>query len=164
MSAQLRPEPGVVIIDLYCRISQDYDGTLRSVEDQEALGRLWVAERSELGYQVGKVFRDHALSGWNPKVNRPEFNELMVRLETGASQGIWVRNLDRFTRKMGEAVRLADAAKAGAIVGHVDGSYEGEEVEGRGARTIQRELAGLRPARLRPEARGMGSGGSPGAG
>lgn len=124
MSAQLRPELGVVIIDLYCRISQDYDGTLRSVEDQEALGRLWVAERSQLGYQVGKVFRDHALSGWNPKVNRPEFNELMVRLESGISQGIWVRNLDRFTRKMGEAVRLADAAKAGAIVGHVDGSYD----------------------------------------
>jgi site-specific DNA recombinase len=133
MNAQLAAEPGVVVIDLYCRISKDYDGTLRSVEDQEALGRMWVADRAELGYVVGKVFRDHALSGWNPKVNRPDFNELMVRLETGVSQGIWVRNLDRFTRKMGEAVRLADAAKAGAIVGHVDGSYDLTTATGLGA-------------------------------
>lgn len=105
-----------IVIDLYCRISRDYDGTLRSVEAQEAQGREWIARHAHEGYVLGEVFRDHALSGWNPKIVRPGFVALMDRLESGVSGGIWVRDLDRFTRKLDEAERLLKAAALGAIV------------------------------------------------
>lgn len=113
-----------IVIDLYCRISKDYDGTLRSVEDQEAMGRAWIAEHAHLGYVLGEVHRDHALSAWNPKVKRAAFNRLMARLESGAAQGLWVRDLDRFSRKMDEAERLVRVAKAGAVIVARHSSYD----------------------------------------
>lgn len=113
-----------VVIDLYCRISRDYDGTLRMVEAQEEQGRAAIAANAHLGWVLGKVHRDHALSGWNPKVVRPAFNDLMARLESGAAQGVWVRDLDRFTRKMGEAERLLELAVAGAVVAAGHSSYD----------------------------------------
>jgi site-specific DNA recombinase len=150
-----------IIIDLYCRISKDYDGTLRAVEDQEALGRAWIAEHAHEGYVLGRVFRDHALSGWNPKVSRPDWEECMTRLETGAAQGVWVRDLDRFTRKLAEAERLLIAAEAGALViaGHssydfstargkrgfredaVDAAYESDRISERSSRGKRSKVA-----------------------
>jgi DNA invertase Pin-like site-specific DNA recombinase len=122
-------------LDLYCRISKDYDGTLRSVEDQEVQGREEVARA---GHLVGAVFRDHALSAWDPKVERPEFNELMERLESGAADGVWVRNLDRFTRKVREGERLLEAAKAGALVLSSDSNYD--LTTARGVRSFREDM------------------------
>lgn len=118
-----------VVIDLYCRISKDYDGTLRAVEDQEALGLEFIAQHP--GYVLGKVHRDHALSGWDPKVVRPDWDELMTRLESGAAGGVWVRDLDRFTRKLHEAERLLQAAEAGAIVASGHSSYDFSTARGK---------------------------------
>jgi site-specific DNA recombinase len=128
-----------IVIDLYCRISKDYDGTLRSVEDQEAQGRAWVVEHAHLGYILGQVHRDHALSAWNPKVTRPSFLALMERLETGAAHGVWVRDLDRFTRKMEEGERLLKAANNGTMVasGH-QGKHE--LTTARGKRNFREEM------------------------
>ena len=112
------------VIDIYCRISRDNDGTLRSVEAQEAACRAAVAEQAHQGWTVGSVHRDHALSAWNPKVRRPEFEELMTRLRSGEADGVMIRNLDRFTRKMSEGELLLDVAKAGRIVVALDGSYD----------------------------------------
>jgi site-specific DNA recombinase len=117
------------IIDLYCRISKDYDGTLRAVEDQEEMGRAWLAEHP--GYALGKVYRDHALSGWNPKVVRPEWEECMARLESGEADGVWVRDLDRFTRKLSEAERLLQAAEAGSVVIARHSSYDFSTARGK---------------------------------
>jgi DNA invertase Pin-like site-specific DNA recombinase len=120
-----------VVLDLYCRISKDYDGTLRAVEDQEEQGRAWVEAHAYLGYVLGVVYRDHALSGWNPKVERPEWNELMGRLESGQAGGVWVRDLDRFTRKLSEAERLLQAAESGAIVVAGHSAYDLTTARGR---------------------------------
>ena len=112
-----------IVIDLYCRISADYDGTLRVVEDQEEQGREWIEAHAHLGYVLGMVHRDPFLSGWNPKVVRPSWDELMARLESGAAQGVWVRDLDRFTRKPHEAERLVQLVdEKGVLVtaGHSD--------------------------------------------
>lgn len=119
-SATERP----TIIDIYCRISRDYDGTLRSVEAQEEACRAAIAAHAHEGWEAGKVFRDHALSAWNPKVHRPDFDELMTRLESGEADGVIVRNLDRFTRKMIEGERLLNVAKQGRIVVALDGRYD----------------------------------------
>jgi DNA invertase Pin-like site-specific DNA recombinase len=115
---------GVIVIDIYCRISRDYDGTLRSVEAQEEQGRAWIAEHAHEGYVVGQVHRDHAKSAWNPRVVRPSFNDLMARLEAGEAHGVWVRNLDRFTRKPMEGEKLLEYAERGTIVLAGDGHYD----------------------------------------
>jgi len=123
----------VIVLDLYCRISVDYDGTLRAVGDQEAEGRAWVKAHAHEGYVLGKVHRDHALSGWKRNVVRPSFDQLMERLETGACDGVWFRDLDRFTRKMEEALRLLKVADRGALVIGSDGRYDLTTAAGRSA-------------------------------
>jgi DNA invertase Pin-like site-specific DNA recombinase len=98
-------------MDIYCRISQDYDGSLRSVESQEEDCRDAIEDND--GWTLGKVFRDHALSAWDPKVERPEFDLLMTRLESGESDGVMVYDLTRFTRKPMEGERLLALASRG---------------------------------------------------
>lgn len=110
-----------IIIDLYCRISRDYDGTTRSVDSQEADGRYAIGE--EPGWAVGEVHKDHALSAWNPKVKRKNWEALMTRLESGQAQGVWVYDLSRFTRKPLEGERLIALADRGVIVLSAENTY-----------------------------------------
>jgi len=102
------------VVDLYCRVSEDYDGDggLRSVDDQEFEGTEFV---QNLGccYSVGEVFKDPDLSGWNKKVVRPEFNACMVRLRRGQSDALWVYDISRFSRKPAEGEALIEAAERG---------------------------------------------------
>lgn len=131
MSAVLQeetPARAIFVFDLYCRMSVGDDGTVFKCEDQERTGRQDVAEWArEKGLsfgptghvQIGEVIYDHARSAWKLGVERKGFERIMDRAEAGDSQGVWVRDVDRYTRKMHEAVRIADAGKGGAIVlGH----------------------------------------------
>src|SRR5687767_14633576 len=106
MTPTRRPK-GPKIIDIYARISQDYDGDggERSVESQEEDCRDAIEDEHD-DWQVGKVFKDPAKSAWNPKVERPQFNQLMARLESGEADGVMVYDLTRFTRKPIEGERL----------------------------------------------------------
>lgn len=127
------PPCGFLVIDLYCRMSEGDDGTVYKCEDQEAQGR-WTVERwaesngftfgPEGQVRVGVVRYDHNLSAWKHNVIRHSFIEVMDRLEAGESQGVWFRDVDRFTRKMHEAVRIADLAQAGAHVLSYTSSYD----------------------------------------
>ena len=121
----------IIVIDLYCRISRDYDGTLRKVEAQEVQGRGWIKDHAHEGYVLGQVHRDHALSGWRRNVKRPSFDKLMERLESGACDGVWFRDLDRYTRKMEEALHLLKVADRGAVVLGSDGKYDLTTASGR---------------------------------
>lgn len=104
------------VIDLYCRVSEDYDGDggLRSVDDQELDGREFVEDDLPCCYRVGEVFKDPDLSGWQPRVIRPDFIRCMERLTAGTSNGLWVYDISRFTRKPKEGEPLIDAADSGA--------------------------------------------------
>lgn len=117
------------IIDIYCRISQDYEGNTRSVDSQEDDGRADVEARH--GCVVGVVHKDHAKSAWSPKVIREEWNALMARLESGAAHGVWVYDLSRFTRKPIEGERLIEAARRGLLVLSADSSYDLTTADGR---------------------------------
>src|SRR5262245_46673319 len=97
MSRQQRQERRT--IDIYCRISRDYDGTLQSVESQEEDCRVAIEDRAGDGWEVGQVHRDHAKSAWDPRVERPNFKALMARLRSGDADGVMVYDLSRFTRK-----------------------------------------------------------------
>jgi DNA invertase Pin-like site-specific DNA recombinase len=120
------------VMDIYARISVDYDGTTRSVESQEEDCR-WAVQDDHPDWRVGEVFRDHAKSGWDPKVYRPEFEALMARLESGASQGVMVYDLTRFTRKPIEGERLLALAKRGVTICSITTSYNLTTADGRAA-------------------------------
>jgi DNA invertase Pin-like site-specific DNA recombinase len=123
----------VKIIDLYCRISEDYDGDggTRSVDDQEADGRLTLAESGVCCYQVGEVWKDPDLSAWNRRVTRPEFGKMMERLRSREADGVWFYDATRFSRKPEEGQPLLDLAEDGLIVLSGESEYDLREPEGR---------------------------------
>ena len=47
---------------------------------------------------------------------RPDFELLMSRLESGASDGVWIYGVSRFSRKMTEGERLVAAASRGILL------------------------------------------------
>jgi DNA invertase Pin-like site-specific DNA recombinase len=82
---------------------------------------------------VGKIFKDNSKSAWNPKVVRKDWEELMRRLEAGASDGVWVLDLTRFSRKVIEGERLVEAARRGRLVWSQAGEYNLTTADGRKA-------------------------------
>lgn len=104
----------VIIIDLYCRVSEDYDGDGgdRSVNDQEEDGQEFVG-RQGCCHRVGQVFKDPDRSAWQKNSVRPDFNECMARLAAGESDGVWVPDITRFSRKPEEGHHLIAAADRG---------------------------------------------------
>jgi len=105
---------GKPIIDLYARLSKAADGSTINVDEQEEIGKADIERR---GGVVGRVFkRDNSKSAWNPKVVRPDWLELMERLESGDSAGVWVLDLTRFTRKPKEGEWLIEVAQEGVLV------------------------------------------------
>ncbi len=115
-------------IDKYCRISESYDGTTRSVDDQDVLGTASIEER---GHVVGETFKDPFKSGWRKDVRRPEFELLMARALARQSDGLWVYDLTRFTRKPAEGEPLLELADRGFIVLSEDGEYDLSRADGR---------------------------------
>jgi len=83
------------VLDVYARLSYAADGSMINVDDQIEQCEERLAAR---GAVVGERFKDNSLSAWNPKVVRKDFNRLMDRLETGASDGVVVLDLTQFTR------------------------------------------------------------------
>lgn len=116
----------VKIIDLYCRISDDQDGSggLRDVDDQEADGRMYIGELEICCYVIGEVWKDPDKSAWRKGVVRPEFNMLMERLEGGEADGMWVYDLTRFSRKPIEGERLIEIAERGLVILSGDSQYD----------------------------------------
>src|SRR4051812_10596986 len=98
-----RTQTGPLVIDVYARISHSADGSTRSVDGQVEDCSFEVTDR---GAVVGEVFRDNSRSAWNPKVVRPEWEALMLRLESGACDGVMLYDATRFSRKIREGERL----------------------------------------------------------
>ncbi|MFF4600115.1 recombinase family protein [Amycolatopsis sp. NPDC001319] len=110
------------MLDVYARVSRLGDDRQRSVEGQVADCR---ARLEDIGAKVGKVLdADRGRSAWNPRVQRPDWDELMQRLETGASDGVVVFDLARFSRRPIEGERLIDAAERGLLVLDSEGEFD----------------------------------------
>jgi DNA invertase Pin-like site-specific DNA recombinase len=116
-------EQRTLVIDIYARISKAKDGRTISVQEQDEDCRAAIEEHDRDGWVVGMSFLDHALSGWSPKVRRPEWEALMERLESGKSDGVMVYDLTRFTRKPIEGERLIAVAERGLIVSSLENTY-----------------------------------------
>jgi site-specific DNA recombinase len=101
-------------LDVYARVSRKGDERQRPVEGQVAdcLARL-----EGLGHEVGEVHdQDRGKSAWRPGVKRPGWDALMARLESGATGGVIVFDMARFTRRPIEGERLIAAAERGMVV------------------------------------------------
>jgi DNA invertase Pin-like site-specific DNA recombinase len=107
------------VIDLYTRVSRLSDARMLSTEGQEADCRARVREA---GARVGQVHSDPGRSAWNPAVRRPGWDTLMQRIESGATGGVCVFDLARFTRRPIDGERLIAAAERGLIV--LDSEHE----------------------------------------
>jgi site-specific DNA recombinase len=117
-----------LMLDIYARVSRLGDDRQRStggqVEDCEA--RI-----EERGAQVGEVHVDSGRSAWNPRVKRPAWERLMSRLEAGATGGVVVFDMARFSRRPIEGERLILAAERGLVVLDSEGEYDLTTANGR---------------------------------
>jgi site-specific DNA recombinase len=134
-----------LILDIYARVSRLGDDRQRStggqVEDCEAR----IAER---GAQVGEVHIDSGRSAWNPRVKRPDWERLMSRLEAGATGGVVVFDMARFSRRPIEGERLILAAERGLVVLDSEGEYDLTTANGRKAFRDQLNAAAYESDRL----------------
>lgn len=115
-------------MDIYARLSKAANGETIKIDDQV---ELCVEKLADRGAVVGEVFKDNSLSAWQPKVVRPEWNELMRRLESGESDGVMVYDLFRFSRKVMEGERLVELAARGVRVWALSGEYDLTTADGR---------------------------------
>jgi site-specific DNA recombinase len=118
-----------LMLDIYARVSRLGDDRQRStggqVEDCEAR----IEERG--APQVGEVHVDSGRSAWNPRVKRPDWERLMSRLEAGATGGVVVFDMARFSRRPIEGERLILAAERGLVVLDSEGEYDLTTANGR---------------------------------
>lgn len=92
------------VVDGYVRVSRvgDRDDLTSDRLQAESIQR----ETTSLGLELGEVFVDLDQSGG--KEDRPGLSRALARVEAGASSGIMVTRLDRFSRDIGQALRLAE--------------------------------------------------------
>ncbi|MFF0494735.1 recombinase family protein [Nocardia sp. NPDC004068] len=117
-----------VTLDIYARVSRVGDERQRSPEGQVEDCESRVAE---LGARVGEVLVDNGRSAWNPRVRRRSWERLMERLESGATGGVIVFDMARFSRRPIEGERLILAAERGLLVLDSEGEYDLTTANGR---------------------------------
>src|SRR5258708_33039407 len=115
-----RPQPPGPI-DIYARESRKGDKRQQSTSGEVGACRAVLAERE---LPAGEVFKDEGRSAWNPSVVREEWDKLMARLESGASAGVIVFDLERFARRPADGERLITAAERGLVVLDCDAEFD----------------------------------------
>jgi len=108
-------------LDVYARVSRLGDERQRSTDGQV---EDCTARVNDLSASVGEVHVDDGRSAWNPRVHRPGWDRLMARLESGATGGVVVFDLARFSRRPIEGERLITAAERGLLVLDSEDSYD----------------------------------------
>lgn len=131
--------PGLTpdILDVYARVSRLGDDRQRSTDGQVIDSSARVTGR---GAQVGEVHIDSGRSAWNPRVHRPGWDSLMERLESGATGGVVVFDLARFSRRPIEGERLIAAAERGLLV--LDSEDEYDLTSANGKKAFRDQMAG----------------------
>jgi DNA invertase Pin-like site-specific DNA recombinase len=94
---------------MYCRVSQDRDGTEKSTEDQEAEGRRW-AERQHV--LLAEVYRDNDRSASRFATRqREDFTRMMADLAAGKLDVLWFWELSRSQRRLDVFAKLRDLSR-----------------------------------------------------
>lgn len=89
-----------VRVGLYARQSSKRpDASEASPEAQLSAGHALTLARAGSNWRVVREFKDVGKSGWDPKVTRPQFEEMMLAVENGELDVIVVNELSRLTRQ-----------------------------------------------------------------
>jgi DNA invertase Pin-like site-specific DNA recombinase len=107
------PEDSPLILDIYGRVSRLTDKRMRSISGQVKDCRFRI---KEYGAEIGEELADPGKSAWEPKVERPGWDRLMERLESGTSQGVCIFDASRFSRQPIEGEWLIQLAQRGLVV------------------------------------------------
>lgn len=102
-----RDAQGRLILDIYARMSDGFEGKEINVASQFSTCDMAVAAR---GAVVGERFSD-PLSAWKRNVRRPEWERLVERMRTGQTAGAVIYHVDRFLRQPRELERLLDTVE-----------------------------------------------------
>ncbi len=137
-------------LDIYARVSRIGDDRQRSEGGQVEDCERRVKER---GARVGEVHIDSGRSAWNPRVKRPAWERLMARLESGATGGVVVFDMARFSRRPIEGERLIIAAERGLVVLDSEGEYDLTTANGRKTFRDQLNAAAYESDRLSTRAK-----------
>lgn len=121
----------VSVVGVYARISEDAEltglGVARQQSDCEGLARV-------RGWDIGRVYIDNDLSAFKRKVVRPEFEQMLADLKTGAIDGIVVYDLDRFVRQprdLERAIELYEEANRALVFASVQGDINLQTADGK---------------------------------
>ncbi len=117
-----------LILDIYARVSRLGDDRQRSTGGQVDDCTVRVGDH---GAVVGEVHIDSGRSAWNPRVRRREWERLMERLESGATGGVVVFDMARFSRRPIEGERLILAAERGLVILDSEGEFDLSTANGR---------------------------------
>ncbi|MGW1029247.1 recombinase family protein [Streptomyces sp. NPDC002577] len=96
----------VVRLGGYARISLDKDGEELGVERQRRDYRQVAGVRP--GWEVARDYIDNDVSAFKRNVVRPEFERLLVDLQSGVIDGVIAYDLDRLARQPRDLERLID--------------------------------------------------------
>lgn len=115
-------------LDIYSRGSHKSDKRITPIAGQEDGCRRRI---TALGGTIGLVFSDVGKSAWNPRTLRPQWEQLMTRLECGKSDGVVVYDLARFARRPADGERLIVAAERGLTILDHGSEYDLTTASGR---------------------------------
>lgn len=103
-------QPGRLVLDSYGRLSRVPEtGELEKIETQHA-DNAKVIKR--VGAELGEELSD-GLSAWKEGVRRPDWERLLQRVQSGASDGVVVWHTDRLFRKPRDLETLIELADKG---------------------------------------------------
>ena len=109
------------VLDVYGRISVNPETGETEKVDRQIMDTL--AEVSRRRARLGAVLRDDGRSAWSIKAKRPGWEELVTRMETGASSGVVAWHTDRLMRQPRDLERLISFGDRGLVVASCHGDY-----------------------------------------
>lgn len=113
---------------IYCRISQDRNGSALGVKRQERLCRELV---DRLGWDVAEVYTDNDTSAYNGHA-RPAYERMLDAARSGIIDAIVVLDTDRLTRHPRELEDVIDLAESHRVaLANVSGKIDLGSSEGR---------------------------------
>lgn len=123
-----RGQRGPVNAAVYCRISEDRDGTGQGVERQRTDCERMAHAR---GWRVADVYVDNDVSAFNGR-SRPEYQRLIRDIEDGVIDAVVVWHLDRLHRQPKELESFIDIVeRQGVALASVSGEHDLSTPEGR---------------------------------
>lgn len=118
------------VLDSYARESSKKDKHSRSVPGQHASNKERI---TDLGAEVGELLEDKGTSAWVKGVRRPGWEKLINRLESGASDGAVIFDVERLLRRVEDALMLIKLAERGFVIYDSDSVYDLTSPQGRKA-------------------------------